>query len=444
MDRPRSVLCAVTVAALTVLGLVACSLATGSPRASSGPSATPLLPPSAASPGASSGAFPSTAGTPLVTPSPRPTATATPSANPGGPDQVVLERVASGLSDPVGVTNAGDGSDRLFVIQRAGKVRVIEAGGRLLAAPYLDLTARVRSGGERGLLGLAFHPDFASNGRFYVDYTRAADGATIVSELTAGRGHASADAATERILLTVSQPYANHNGGQIAFGPDGYLYIGLGDGGSGGDPQGNGQNRQALLGKILRIDVDGSPASGKAYGIPSDNPYASGGIAPGAGLPEIWAYGLRNPWRFSFDRGNDDLYIGDVGQNAWEEIDRQPAGSRGGENYGWNAFEGTYCYGACAGVKAVAPIAEYSHSVGCSVTGGHVYRGTRQPALQGIYLFGDYCAGTIFSMPAGTGAHDFKGVAATGLNIASFGEGEDGEIYLVDLGGGIYRIVAGG
>jgi glucose/arabinose dehydrogenase len=308
----------------------------------------------------------------------------------------------------------------------------------------VDLSARIRAGGEQGLLGLAFHPGFAANGRLFVDYTRTGDGATIVSELTAAPDHGSANPATERILLTVSQPFANHNGGQLAFGPDGFLYIGLGDGGSGGDPYGNGQNRQALLGKILRISVDGSPAPGKAYAIPNSNPYAAGGISPGAGLPEIWAYGLRNPWRFSFDRATGDLYIGDVGQNAWEEIDRQPGGSRGGENYGWNAFEGTHCYSACAGVSAVPPITEYSHSDGCSVTGGYVYRGARQPTLNGIYVFGDYCSGTIFTVPAGVGSAAPRPVAASGLNISSFGEGQDGEVFVVDLGGSVYRVVVAG
>ena len=363
----------------------------------------------------------------------------------GGPDLLVVAPIASGLIGPVGVTNAGDGSNRLFVSQQAGQIRVIDLDGRLRPEPFVDLSGRIKAGGEQGLLGLAFHPNFAATGRLFVDYTRAGDGATVISELTASADRGSANPASEKVLLIISQPYANHNGGQLAFGPDGFLYIGMGDGGSGGDPQGNGQSRQTLLGKILRIDVDGSPAPGKAYAIPNGNPYAAGGISPGGGLPEIWAYGLRNPWRFSFDRGTGDLYIGDVGQNAWEEIDLQPAGSRGGLNYGWNAWEGSHCYsGACSVVTAVAPIAEYGHALGCSVTGGYVYRGARQPALQGIYLFGDYCSGTIFSVPAGGGTLTPKSVSSTGLNISSFGEGEDGEIYLVDLrAGGLYRVVVG-
>ncbi|MEP6807260.1 MAG: PQQ-dependent sugar dehydrogenase [Chloroflexota bacterium] len=339
------------------------------------------------------------------------------------------------------MTNARDGSGRLFVIQRSGQIRAISAAGVLSTAPFVDLSGRIVAGGEQGLLGLAFHPAFKSNGRLFVDYTRAGDGAEVVSELTASADHNSANSANERVLLVVADPYVNHNGGQLAFGPDGYLYVGMGDGGGSGDPKGNAQNRQTLLGKILRIDVNAAHAAGKQYAIPNTNPYAPGGISPGGGLPEIWAYGLRNPWRFSFDRGNGDLYIGDVGQNAWEEIDRQAAGSRGGQNYGWNAFEGTHCFAACAGLIAVPPVAEYSHADGCSVTGGYVYRGARQPALKGIYIFGDYCAGTIFTIPAG-GAHAPRPVAATGLQISSFGEAEDGEIYLADLGGGgIYRVV---
>ena len=380
---------------------------------------------------------------PAATSTPLPTPLTTPIV--GGPDRLKLALVASGLSSPIGMVNAGDSSGRLFVNERGGLIRVIDASGTLRAAPFVDLSGRIEAGDERGLLGVAFHPDFATNRRLFVHYSRRGDGATVVSELTASADLVSADPASERILLIVAQPYANHNGGQIAFGPDGYLYIGLGDGGSGGDPQGNGQNQQVLLGKILRIDVDSAPAAGNQYGIPLGNPYASSGVSPGGGLPEIWAYGLRNPWRFSFDRMNGDLYIGDVGQGSWEEIDRQPAGSHGGENYGWNAHEGNHCYSsACGGVTAISPIAEYGHNRGCSVTGGYVYRGTAQPALAGIYLFGDYCAGTIFSVAAGGGTQDPKVVSETGRQISSFGEGEDGEIYLVDLGGGLYRVLLDG
>jgi glucose/arabinose dehydrogenase len=414
-DHRRDRLAAAAVAALLLVG---CSSPTSSPQ------------PSVAGSGASS----------TSSPAPSPSASLAPSTVPLA--GVTLEPVASGLSYPVGITNANDGSGRLFVNELTGRIRVINPDGTLRAADFVDLSDRLVAGGERGLLGVAFHPDFATNGRLFVHYSRAGDGATVVSELTASADRLTANAASERVLLTQDQPFANHNGGQIAFGPDGYLYIGLGDGGSGGDPYGNGQNRQTLLGKILRIDVDATPAPNKGYAIPNGNPYAPGGVAPGAGLPEIWAFGLRNPWRFSFDRANGDLYIGDVGQNAWEEIDRQLADSRGGENYGWNAYEASHCYSSCEGVSAVGPIAEYGHDQGCSVTGGYVYRGARQPTMRGTYLFGDYCSGIVFTLPSVglTATH----LADTGLQISSFGEGEDGEIYLADLSaGGVYRVVAG-
>ena len=363
-----------------------------------------------------------------------------------GPDQLAAQLIVAGLIDPIGVTNAGDGSGRLFVVQRPGQVRVINPDGTLRSAPFFDISGRVVAGGEQGLLGLAFHPNFAANGRLFVDYTRAAGSAweEVVSELTASTDRSTADPASERILLVVADPYTNHNGGQLAFGPNGYLYIAMGDGGSGGDPLGNGQNKQALLGKILRIDVNATHAAGKEYAIPNSNPYAPGGVSPGAGLPEIWAYGLRNPWRFSFDRANGDLYIGDVGQNTWEEVDRQGGGSGGGENYGWNAFEGRHCFMNCAGVTYFPPIAEYNHSAGCSVTGGYVFRGSGQPALKGFYVYADYCTGTIWTVPAGAGNKTPKVVDASGLKIASFGESEAGELYLVDISsGGLYKVVIG-
>ena len=354
---------------------------------------------------------------------------------------IQLEPVAAGLDDPIGITNAGDGSGRIFVNERGGRIRVVNADGTLRDRAFVDLSDRIEAGGERGLLGVAFHPNFAANGRVFVHYSHVGDGATVISELTASADRSSADPASERIIFTLDQPFANHNGGEIAFGPDGYLYIGLGDGGSGGDPFGNAQNRQVLLGKILRIDVNLAHAPGKQYAIPDTNPYAPGGISAGEGLPEIWAYGLRNPWRFGFDRGTGDLYIGDVGQNAWEEVDLQPAGSRGTENYGWDIYEATHCSSACSSITPVAPIAEYGHGAGCSVTGGYVYRGRRQPSMIGTYLFSDYCSGTIWTPVAGSITP--QSLAETGLSVSSFGEGEDGEIYLVDLsGGGLYRVLA--
>ena len=348
--------------------------------------------------------------------------------------------MATGFASPVGLTNAGDGSGRLFVVEQAGEIRVV-AGRTVQTSPFLDIRSRVSSGGERGLLGLAFHPRYAENGRLFLDYTRTGDGATVISEFHATGERANAS--SERIILVVAQPFANHNGGEIAFGPDGYLYIGLGDGGSEGDPQGNGQNTRTLLGKILRIDVDRT-AGGVPYAVPADNPFAPRGVRPGAGRSEIWAYGLRNPWRFSFDRRFGDLYIGDVGGSAQEEIDRQPADSRGGENYGWNVMEGRQCTSnSCDQRPYVLPIAAYAHDRGCAVTGGYVYRGSKQPALAGVYLFGDYCSGTIFSLQVDQGTDAPLAVLASAKRISSFGEGEDGEIYLCDIaGGGIFRVVA--
>jgi glucose/arabinose dehydrogenase len=385
-----------------------------------------------------------------ATSSPAPTTPSSPPSEPGstvpplrsGPDRLRLELVTDGLVDPTGITNAGDGSGRLFVTERPGRIMVVEADGSLRGEPFVDLSSRVLSGGERGLLGLAFHPDFEENGRLFVHYSRDGDGATIVSELQASSDRATADPA-ERVILTVAQPFANHNGGQLSFGPDGYLYLGLGDGGAGGDPFGNGQDPDVLLGKILRLDVDGSVAGGRGYALPPDNPYGPEGSAPGAGLPEIWAIGLRNPWRFSFDLRLGDLYIGDVGQSGWEEIDRQPADSTGGENYGWNVMEGRHCYqSGCDQTGYVKPIAEYPTSIGCAVTGGYVYRGTDQPELQGVYVFADYCSGIVSTLQVDEGTITPKEVLESGLNVSSFGEDEEGELYLADLtGGGIYRVL---
>ncbi len=358
-----------------------------------------------------------------------------------GPDKLSLEPFAAGLSSPISLTNAGDGSNRLYANEQAGTIRIVEASGNLRPQPFLDITDRVGSGGERGLLGLAFHPDFEANHRFFVDYTNR-DGNTVVSELRSSADGLSADPSSEHVLLRVDQPFANHNGGELAFGPDGYLYVGLGDGGSAGDPHGNGQNTNALLGKILRIDVDGTPTNGRAYAIPAGNPFANGG-----GAPEVWAYGLRNPWRFGFDRETGDLYIADVGQGSWEEIDRQPSDSTGGENYGWNVMEGRHCYGndSCDQTPFVKPIAEYGHDQGCSVTGGYVYRGSQQPDLTGVYVFADYCSGTVFSLQVDEGTVSPKVVAQTDLGITSFGQADDGEIYAVDQrGGGVYHVALGG
>ncbi|HLE83002.1 MAG TPA: PQQ-dependent sugar dehydrogenase, partial [Thermoanaerobaculia bacterium] len=301
--------------------------------------------------------------------------------------EIALEPVASGFDRPVGIVPAGDGSGRLFVVEQSGAVRVLRAGA-LLPAPFLDLSGQVSCCGERGLLGLAFHPRFPADGRLFVDYTDAAGDTRIVEYRVSAADPDRADPGSARPLLAVAQPFPNHNGGALAFGPDGFLYVGLGDGGSGGDPLNHAQNPASLLGKVLRLDVDRAEA-GLAYGIPPGNALFPG--TPGA-RPEIWALGLRNPWRFAFDRETGDLFIGDVGQNRVEEIDLLPPGSAGA-NLGWRLKEGTGCFQPAAGCELpglVDPILEYSHAEGCSVTGGYRYRGAAVAALAGVYLYGDF------------------------------------------------------
>jgi glucose/arabinose dehydrogenase len=343
------------------------------------------------------------------------------------------QSVADGLERPVGLFNAGDGSGRLFVLEQPGTIRIIKEG-EVLPTPFLDIVDRVGSGGsEQGLLGLAFHPNYAENGHFYVNYTDR-NGNTVIARFSVSDNPDQADPASEVQLLGVEQPFGNHNGGMLAFGPDGYLYLGLGDGGSAGDPFGNAQSLSTLLGKILRIDVD----DGDPYAIPPDNPFASGG-----GRPEIWAYGLRNPWRFSFDLLTNDLYIGDVGQNQWEEIDFLPAGSPGGANFGWNYREGAHPYEGSppAGLNLIDPVAEYDHSQGCSVTGGYVYRGQDLPDWSGVYLYGDYCSGLVWGLlHLPDGSWQNARLFESGARITSFGQDQAGEIYLVDYQGGIYRL----
>ena len=380
---------------------------------------------------------PTTADAPTTAAPTSPTTTAgaptSPSTAAAPAVKIALKSITTALEQPLYVTSAGDGSGRLFVVEKGGMI-VLLRNGTPAAQPFLDIADRVGSqGSEQGLLSVAFHPRFAQNGRIFVDYTDK-QGNTVISRFQASGD--SADPKSEQILLHIDQPYANHNGGLVMFGPDGYLYIGMGDGGSGGDPQGNGQNAAALLGKLLRIDVD----KGDPYAIPPDNPKL-----PGA-RPEVWALGLRNPWRFSFDRANGDLYIADVGQNAIEEIDVQRAGSPNGANYGWNVMEGDQCYrgAGCDSSKFVAPVATYHHDKGCSVTGGYVYRGKAFPDLQGTYFFGDYCSGLIWSLrETAPGSWVQSEVLASRLGISSFGEDEAGELYLTDLGGGLYQIVEG-
>ena len=348
---------------------------------------------------------------------------------------IELRTVVEGLEQPLLVTNTGDGSDRQFIVEQVGRIRIVR-DGELLAEPFLDVSEFITAGGEQGLLGLAFHPEYRANGRFFINYTDL-EGDTVVAEYqgdSAETDVASPDSA--RILLRVDQPYANHNGGALAFGPDGYLYIALGDGGSGGDPHNNGQRLDTMLGKLLRIDVD-STSGDLPYGIPADNPF----VDRDGARPEIWAYGLRNPWRFAFD--GDDIWIGDVGQSQLEEINRMPA-ARAGLNYGWNVMEGDACYEPptdCDRDGLVLPVATYTHDDGCSVTGGYVYRGSIS-SLVGAYVFGDYCSGTVWAVDAsGRAEQDPVQLLSTDYSISSFGLDERGELYVTDLGGTVLQIV---
>ena len=354
-------------------------------------------------------------------------------------------RVASGLTSPVFVTAPTGDNERIFIIEQPGRIRILRDGA-VLPAPFLDIVSRVSYGGERGLLGLAFHPQFADNGYFYVDYTNVS-GNTVIARYNLTADADVADPMSEVILKTINQDFSNHNGGMLAFGPvDHYLYIGMGDGGSGGDPNERAQDDGQLLGKLLRLDVDAPPDY-----IPADNPF----VGPGNPLDEIWAKGMRNPWRFSFDRLTHDLFIADVGQSNWEEIDFQPASSTGGENYGWNTYEGNHCYDSpCDPTGLVFPFYEYSHGgdpFRCSITGGYVYRGGLIPDLQGTYFFADYCSSQIWSFRYNAGdTSEFRDRTAEldpggGLSIgsiSSFGEDAPGEIYICDHDGGeVFKIV---
>jgi glucose/arabinose dehydrogenase len=342
--------------------------------------------------------------------------------------------IVVGLNQPVGIVNAGDGSGRLFVLEQPGLIRIIQ-NNQLLPEPFLDISHQVTCCGERGLLGLAFHPDYLHTGWFFVNYIDL-EGNTVIARYQQAEDQNRADAASETKLIVIAQPYGNHNGGGMAFGPDGYLYLGLGDGGSGGDPLGHAQNQNSLLGKLLRVDVD----QGDSYAIPADNPYVQGG-----GAPEVWGIGLRNPWRFSFDQETGDLYIGDVGQGSWEEINYLPAGSSGGSNFGWNYREGQHAYASAPtpeGVNLIDPVAEYGHDQGISVTGGVVYRGEQLPAWQGIYFYGDYGSGLIWGLIRNEVGFWLNEVLfQTEARITSFGEDESGEIYLADMNGSIYKLI---
>jgi uncharacterized protein (TIGR03437 family) len=347
--------------------------------------------------------------------------------------EIRLSQIVSGVSAPTDIAHAGDGSGRIFVVQQNGIVRIVRDGS-LVAQPFLDITSRTQGGGERGLLGIAFPPGFAEKQRFYVNYTDL-QGATVIAMYRVSPNRDVADAGSEQIVLRIAQPASNHNGGQLLFGPDGYMYIGMGDGGGAGDPQNNAQNPQTLLGKMLRIDVESDPGR---FSAPPSNPFFNSG----ATRPEIWALGLRNPWRFSFDRATGGLWIADVGQNRLEEINFQPASSSGGENYGWNIMEGTQCFQPnCQTQGLVRPIAEYGRADGCSVTGGYVYRGRSWPGLRGTYLYGDYCTGRIWGIePQGTSWSN-RLLLASGFRITTFGEDEAGEIYVANSANGtIHRI----
>jgi glucose/arabinose dehydrogenase len=353
----------------------------------------------------------------------------------GTPPAITLSTVVTGLSSPVGMESAHDGTGRFFVVQQGGTIRIVQ-NGAISATPFLDITSLVESGGEKGLLGLAFHPNFSTNRKFYVDYTHRTGTQlqTFIVEYLVSAGNPNlADTSTARILLTINQPFDNHKGGQLVFGADGFLYIGMGDGGSGGDPQGNAQNTNALLGKILRIDVN-TTSAGKPYDIPAGNPFAAGG-----GAPEVYAYGLRNPWRISFDTATSRLFVGDVGQDAFEEVDIVEIG----KNYGWNVMEGTHCYNAstCSSAGLTPPIVDYAHSEGESVTGGFLYRGTAIPGMVGRYIFGDFISGKIWILTESGATWNRTLALSTGRGISSFARDDNGEIYVIDYGGNVLKVV---
>lgn len=355
------------------------------------------------------------------------------------PKNIKFETTANGLNNPIFVTHAGDNSGRLFIVQRDGKI-LIHKNGALNSTPFLDIGGIIEdTSGEQGLLGLAFDPNYETNGKFYVVYTVTTDNAITLARFTVS-GDPDIANTTPDPLISIPKTHANHNGGMIAFGPDGYLYMAVGDGGGGGDPDDNGQDKNSLLGKILRLDV-----SGIGYAPPVTNPF----VSDPNGKDEIWAYGLRNPWRFSFDRSLGDLYIGDVGQGKQEEIDFQPASSVGGENYGWRIMEGNLCYNPSSNCTPpsdyMPPIHAYDHGVddefGCSVTGGYVYRGSVFTELQGVYIYGDFCLGEIWGLVKNGSTWTPTLLADTDFYISSFGEDENGELYVVDyVGGAVYRL----
>lgn len=348
-----------------------------------------------------------------------------------------LQPIVSGLSSPLYLTAPPGDLNRLFIVEQTGAIRIVKDGA-LLPTPFLDLSGRISAGGEQGLLGLAFYPDYAITGRFVVHYTNPA-GDTHLSVFQVSADPDLADAASERVILAADQPYANHNGGQVVFGPDGFLYLGLGDGGASNDPEGRAQSLSDLLGSILRVDVQ----SGTSYTVPPDNPFV--GLA--GVQPEVWSYGLRNPWRFSFDRATGDLYVADVGQNSYEEVDIAPASAGSGRavNYGWNIMEGSHCLngGQCDQSGLTLPDFEYGHDQGCSITGGFVYRGSAVPALQGLYFYGDFCRGWVRSFRyipgAVTEVTDWRTLRPGG-SVLSFGEDAAGELYVLSSTG-VFKVI---
>ncbi len=352
-------------------------------------------------------------------------------------DSFQLTEVASGFNRPLYVTHAGDGSYRLFLVEQSGKIWILNDGARS-AQPFLDISAIISPSAlgagftEQGLLGLAFHPDFASNETFFVNFTDRRNETVVAKYRVSADNPFVAEVNSAQVIFRLAQPYNNHNGGHIDFGPDGYLYIALGDGGWANDPLGAGQNRGLLLGTILRIDVD----SALPYAIPPDNPY----VEEVGARDEIWAYGLRNVWRFSFDQHTGDMYFADVGQNQWEEINFQPADSPGGENYGWNVWEGRQVFAGGNAPSHVPPIFAYTRNMGCSVTGGYVYRGEAVPDLQARYIFGDFCSGRIWAAWRDLDLNwQTAQIMNTDMAISSFGEDEAGELYVIDYAGGLYR-----
>lgn len=411
------------------------SAATPTPTPTPTQTATPQ-PPSTVPPTVTPTATPTPTHTPTLTPTP--SATPTPTGPLAWPT-IALTSFAGGLASPVDMADPADGSGRIFVVEQAGRVRILR-NGQLDATPLLDISSRVRCCGERGLLGIALPPNYAQKGYFYLNYTTEALGKlqTRVSRFHLTVDTDIADPNSEQIVLVYDQPYVNHNGGGLAFGPDGFLYIGVGDGGSGGDPQNYAQNLSSILGKMVRIDVEtGNPAT---YTIPASNPF----VGQANVLPEIWSYGLRNPWRYSFDRQTGDLWMADVGQNAYEEIDYQPAAGSGGENYGWRITEGTHCFNPnpCDKTGLTLPVWEYDRSQNDrSVTGGFVYRGAAYPALQGIYLYADYVSGRIWGLRPVDGGWENRLLLESSRNISSFAQDAAGELYVIDHAGAILRVV---